>query len=137
MNTTYFLNQVMGNLFKTKTTPALPSAYYIGLSTSEPTIEGLNTGEPSMSGTGYARVLLGDLSVPAAGTITNTAAVSFPESITDWGTMLYYVVYDSATGGNLLFYGALSISRNVEPNTVITIKSGELSITLRNPVVAP
>ena len=137
MNTTYFLNQVMGNLFKTKTTPALPGAYYIGLSTSEPTAEGLNTGEPSTSGTGYARVLLADLSEPEAGAITNTAAVSFPESITDWGSMLYYVVYDAATGGNLLFYGALSISRSVEPNTVITIKAGELTITLRNPSITP
>ena len=36
MNTTYFLNQVMGNLFKTKETPALPSEYYIGLSSTAP-----------------------------------------------------------------------------------------------------
>ena len=35
MNTTYFLNQVMGNLFKTKETPALPSEYYIGLSSTK------------------------------------------------------------------------------------------------------
>lgn len=133
MNTTYFLNQVMGNLFGTQTTPAIPSNYYIGLSTSEPSIAGVCDGEPSTSGTGYSRVMLSNLSVPNSGTITNTAAVSFPESITSWGTMLYYVVYDALTGGNLLFYGSLSISRSVEPNTVITIKTGELTITLSNP----
>ena len=42
MNTTYFLNQVMGNLFKTKETPALPTEYYIGLSSTAPNISGSN-----------------------------------------------------------------------------------------------
>ena len=32
MTTTYFLNQVMGNLFHTKENPALPGDYYICLS---------------------------------------------------------------------------------------------------------
>lgn len=40
MNTTYFLNQVMGNLFKTKETPALPEEYYIGLSSTAPAPKG-------------------------------------------------------------------------------------------------
>ena len=34
MNTTYFLNCAAGNIFNTKTSPALPKTYYIGLSTS-------------------------------------------------------------------------------------------------------
>jgi hypothetical protein len=47
--------------------------------------------------------------------------------------MLYYAVFDAATGGNLLFFGSLSVSRNVEPNTVITIKTGELDLAVANP----
>lgn len=132
MNTTYFLNQIMGNVFHTQENPAIPTQYYIGLSTTEPTIAGECTGEPSTSGTGYERVLLTDLSAPTDGEIKNTAPISFNESITDWGVMLYYTVYDSKTGGNLLFFGDLSMSRSVEPNTVITIKTGELSIQLCN-----
>lgn len=135
MNTTYFLNQVMGNVFGTKVAPALPKEYYIGLSTSEPSLEGVCTGEPTVNGTGYSRVLLSSLTEPTNGAISNSAAVSFAESITDWGTMLYYVVYDAKIAGNLLFYGALSISRSVEPGTVITVKTGELTITLSNPTV--
>ena len=126
----------MGNLFHTKELPALPAKYFIGLSSTEPNVDGTCDGEPSTSGTGYARVELTNLSEPIAGVIKNTAPVSFNESITDWGTMLYYVVYDSLTGGNLLFFNNLSISRSVEPNTVITIKSGELSISLEPPSAA-
>ena len=132
MNTTYYLNLVMGNVFHTKSSPAIPSNYYLGLTSSEPTISGVNTGEPSLNGTGYSRVLLSSLSAPEDGVITNTATISFDESITDWGVMKYYTVYDSETGGNLLFYGPLSLSRSVEPNTVITIRKGELTIQLAN-----
>ena len=133
MNTTYFLNQVMGNVFHTKTSPALPTKYYIGLSSTQPTVDGECTGEPTTSGTGYSRVLLDSLTAPSAGVVSNSAAISFNESISNWGTMLYYVVYDAATGGNLLFFGSLSVGRSVEPNTIITIKAGELKITLSNP----
>lgn len=133
MNTIYFLNQVMGNLFHTKESPTLPEKYYIGLSASAPTTDGGCSGEPSREGTGYARVELNSLSEPDKGVIKNEAPISFNESLTSWGTMLYYIVYDAETGGNLLFFGNLSISRNVEPNTIITIKTGELSIALEPP----
>ena len=132
MNTTYYLNVVMGNVFHTKTSPSIPTSYYLGLSASEPTIAGDNPGEPSTSGTGYTRVKLSSLSAPSGGIVKNGAAISFPESITDWGVMKYYTVYDAQTGGNLLFYGPLTASRSVEPNTVITIRTGELSIQLRS-----
>ena len=136
-STTFYLNQIMGNLFGTQTVPPLPTQYWIGLSADEPTIGGIDTGEPSMVGTGYGRVLLTDLSSPVNGVITNAAPFSFPESITGWGNMLFYTVRDAETGGNLLFYNRLSVSRNVEPNTVITVKTGELTITLRNPIATP
>ena len=136
MNTIYFLNQVMGNLFHTKESPALPTAYYSGLSATAPTTDGGCSGEPVREGTGYSRVKLDSLSEPVNGVIKNTAPVSFNESLTSWGTMLYYIVYDAETEGNLLFFGNLSISRNVEPNTIITIKTGELSIALEPPAAS-
>ena len=55
MNTTYFLNCAAGNIFNTKTSPALPKTYYIGLSTSAPAINGTGVNEPSTAA-GYARV---------------------------------------------------------------------------------
>ena len=133
MNTTYYLNLIMGNLFHTQETPEIPAAYYLGLSASEPTIAGENRGEPAINGTGYSRVLLSSLSAPNNGVINNTTAIHFDESITDWGVMTHYTVYDAETDGNLLFYGPLTLSRRVEPNTAITIRAGELSIQLCSP----
>lgn len=132
MNTTYFLNQVMGNVFGTQTTPALPEKYWIGLSSTAPTVEGDNVTEPVAEGSGYHRVHLNNLSAPVLGVIRNNGAVAFPESESEWGTMTHYVVYDEESGGNLLFYGELEHSRLVEIETTLLIKDGELVITLEN-----
>lgn len=132
MNTTYFLNQVMGNLFKTKETPALPSEYYIGLSSTAPNISGGNVTEP-LSNSGYKRVKLENLSEPTDGVITNEQAVSFDESTANWGTMSHFVIYDALEAGNLLMYDTLSTPRNVEAATIVTIKANSLTLTLSNP----
>lgn len=129
MNTTYFLNQVMGNVFNTKTEPALPGDYYIGLSSTAPNADGGNVSEPASSA-GYERVKLEVLSEPTAGVITNKSAISFNESTANWGTMTNFVIYDSLSGGNLLMYDPLSTQRNVEATTIVTIKAGNLSLTL-------
>lgn len=133
MNTTYFLNLVAGNVFGTKTTPAIPSTYYIGLSSTTPTTSGTNVTEPS--GGGYARVAFNSaMSKPTNGVITNSAAITFAESTADWFTSAspatYYVIYDAATGGNLLMYNALTHSRIIEINTIATIQAGSLVLQL-------
>ena len=115
MNTTYFMNQVMGNVFNTKKSPALPTEYYIGLSSTAPGLDGTGVTEPALSA-GYARVKLDVLSEPTAGVITNEQAIS----------------YDALDGGNLLMYDTLSTARNVEAATIVTIKAGSLTLTLSN-----
>ena len=132
MNTTYFLNCAAGNLFGTETDPAIPEKYYIGLSTTAPNIGGTGVSEP-LSGAGYSRIELKDLSAPENGVITNTQSIEFDESTASWGTITHFVIFDAPTGGNLLMYGALSSSRTVEPQTVMTIKSGYLNLSTQNP----
>ena len=133
MNTTYFLNTIMGNVFGTDKENALPTKYYIGLSSTKPNVSGEDVKEPETAGTGYERVELNSLTKPEEGAIHNNAAISFNESLQDWGVMTHYVVYDEPTGGHLLFYGELTSKRTVEINTILTIKTGELIIELSNP----
>lgn len=132
MNTTHFLNRVMGNVFNVNTNPGLPTNYYIGLSTSAPNVSGGNVTEPT--GGNYARVRLSSLAASGtAGVVTNNAAVSFSESSAAWGTMTHFVIFDASTGGNLLMYDTLSTARAVEANTIVTIKTNSLTLTLSNP----
>lgn len=134
MNTTYFLNCVAGNLFHTKTNPDIPTQYYIGLSTTTPAIDGTGASEPSTDA-GYKRLPLTNLSEPTDGLVTNENDINFDESTASWGTITHYVIYDSfaADSGNLLIYGTLSTPRSVEKDTIMTIKSGYLKLSVKNP----
>lgn len=134
MNTNYFLNCSAGNLFGTKTDPAIPTAYYIGLSTTAPNVNGTGVDEPSIDA-GYARVQLTSLSEPLDGVVTNKQAINFNESTASWGTVTHFVIYDSPTvdSGNLLMYGELSTPRSVETATIMTIKEGYLKLSAQNP----
>lgn len=132
MNTTYWLNAVSGNVFKTQTTPALPSKFYIGLSSTAPALDGTGVTEPT-SAAGYARVQLTNMSAPTNGVVTNEQSIDFDESTAAWGTMTHFVVYDSSTGGSLLMYGQLNTSRTVEAATIMTIKAGSLNLSVVNP----
>lgn len=131
MNTTYFLDCVAGNLFHTKESPALPTEYYIGLSTTQPNINGSGYTEPS-SGANYARVKLDMLGAPNTGVVTNQANIDFNESTASWGTVTHFVIFDALNGGNLLQYGSLSTPRSVETGTIMTIKSGYLNLSVQN-----
>ena len=132
MNTTYFMNLASGNLFGTKTTPPIPTKYYVGLSTTTPNLDGSGVTEPDSTGA-YKRIQLTSLSEPTNGTVTNTSSISFDESTSDWGIVTHYVIYDSATNGNLLMFGAFSKPRSIETSTVMTIKEGYLKLKALNP----
>lgn len=131
MNTTYFLNLAAGNLFQTKTTPAIPTELWIGLSTTVPNINGTNVTEPASSA-GYGRIKLDMLSEPSTGVVTNSSSIEFNESTASWGTVTHFVIYDAQNGGNLLQYGQLSTPRSVEPATIMMIKSGYLNLSVQN-----
>jgi hypothetical protein len=49
----------------------------------------------------------------STGTTSNNAAITFPAPTANWGSVTGVVVYDAATGGNILFYGALSTPKTV------------------------
>lgn len=132
MVTTYFLNLIAGNIFGSKKDPAIPQTYWLGLSSTAPSVDGTGATEPSDVGTAYARIQLTGISEPTAGEVTNSETLSFPESTADWGNMLYYLVYDSQTGGNLCLYDELENSRRVETNTVVTFKPQTLKFHVSN-----
>lgn len=130
MNTTYFLDMIAGNVFNTKTDPALPKAYYIGLSSTTPSVEGTGVTEPSNSD--YNRVEIINFSVPTNGVVKTTGPLSFNESTSNWGSVTHYVIYDAPEGGNLLVFCSLDDTKSIEANTVVTFRAGEIEMVLEN-----
>jgi hypothetical protein len=119
---TKVLNHVFGG-----TAYTAPGTLYLGLHTSNPAEDDSGT-EVSTSGTAYARQTVAFTT--SGDTTSNTAAVEYPTATASYGTVSHVGVYDAPTAGNLLAYGALTISKAIATGDVLRIPAGDLDITL-------
>lgn len=102
MGKTDFLeNKIINIVFKnTAYTP--PATVYAALFTATPSDTG---GGTEVTGGSYARQAL-TMGTASLGSISNTATITFSSVPT--GTITTLGVYDASTGGNLLYYQALT-----------------------------
>ncbi|MFT4175012.1 MAG: hypothetical protein QM627_00005 [Luteolibacter sp.] len=91
-----------------------PATIYVALYTSTPTDSG---GGTELSGGGYARAAVTNNSTnwptASSGLKRNGAAITFPTASTSWGTIVAFGIFDAASGGNLLAWGALDVAKAV------------------------
>jgi hypothetical protein len=93
-----------------------PSSLFFGLFTTSPTDAG---GGTEVSGGAYERAELACSETNWAdpgtsGVTTNQIAVTFPQpSGASWGTVVAVGLFDAATGGNLIAWGAVSPSKTI------------------------
>lgn len=127
MVTPYFLNLIAGNVMHSASVSALPSAYYVALSTTIPDSNG--DGLTEVTGGGYSRGALNGGSVPADGMVGNLTDVEYPIATSDWGTIQAFALYDAATGGNLLAWDILSPQQVVTTGNQVRFKPGALKLT--------
>ncbi len=131
MNTTYFLNLCSGNLFGSKKDPAIPTEYYVGVSLTEPAVDGSGVSEPTAGG--YERVLISGLGEPVDGEVTNESTISWNTTTADWGVVKYYVVYGSKDAdAPLLMFGSLTRQRTVEAEDMLVLPPGQLKLSVVN-----
>ena len=121
----YLENAVLNHVL-VNTPFSSPTDVYLALFISDPT--DANTGT-EVSGGGYERQKV-TFGTASGGTVTNTEDVVFPETTAAWGTVTHFGLYDAATGGHLLFHGALPYSVDVEASQQIVIRAGNLSVSM-------
>ena len=103
-----------------------PTAWYIGLFTSDPTDTGAAGTE--VTGGSYARTaatftVTGD-------TASNSGAVEFPAATADWGTVSHIGVFTASSGGTMLVHAVLTTAKVIATGDVFRIPTGDLDITL-------
>ena len=104
-----------------------PTAWYVGLFTSDPTDTGVAGTE--VSGNAYVRVAA-TFSV-TGDTASNTAGVEFPTaSGGSWGTIGWIGIMDASTGGNMIIHSALVAAKVIADGDVFRIPTGDLDVTL-------
>ena len=106
------------------------STVYLALYANDP---GADASGTEISGTGYGRVaiVLGQPTVVGGkATSSNTNAVNFGTAGSAWGPVQYWAIYDSASGGQLLWFGPFQRTKTVEINDSVVVAIGELDVTL-------
>ena len=127
---TYIANALLAHQVG-KTAYTMPTVY-LALSSTTPAAAGTGVTEPS--GGSYARVATTGLwGTASAGSITNSSAITFPTATADWAAaanMTYGVLYDAATGGNMLGFGALTVPKNTLNGDTSSIPVSGITMTL-------
>lgn len=136
----YLENKLIDQLFRGQAAPTT-TTLYVGLLTAAPSDAG---GGTEVSGGSYARVAVTSSLANWAGTQTagsttassgtggqtsNNAAITFPTPAATWGTVTHFGIYDASSGGNLLFWGALTISKTINQADTVTFPAASLSVT--------
>lgn len=112
---------------------------YVGLSTTTPTRAGGNVTEPS--GGAYARVETsaadwGSATDADPSVIANAEVVEFPEATSTWASganMTHFVLFDAASDGNVIGYGALDVPKPVNENDTASFAAGDLEMEVGSP----
>lgn len=121
-----YLRAALLNATLRNTTYTSPATVYLALYTSDPTAADSGT---EVSGGSYARQAVA-FSAPSGGATDNSAQLDFPKATADWGTITHFGVRDAASGGNLLFFGALAASKTINTDDKLQVEAGSLDISL-------
>lgn len=120
-----FRAQAIGITGATAAAGTGPATLYVGLYTANPTDA---AGGTEVTGGAYARVAVTSAltawagtqgagttvaSSGTTGTTSNNAAVTFPAPTANWGVVTGFGIFDAATAGNLLIWGALTTNKTV------------------------
>jgi len=101
---------------------------YVSLHTSDPTDAGTGT---EVSGGSYARTRVTMAAASGAGgSVASTADVTFPTATAAFGTVGWIGLWDSLSGGNMLYHTALDAAKTIDTGDVFKIVTGNLTVTL-------
>lgn len=140
----YLENKIIDWLFRGQAfTP--PAGLYVGLFTATPSDAG---GGTEVTGNAYARVNLAPSLVNWAGTqaaastvastgtngtTSNNSTIVFPTPTpSGWGVITSIGIFDAASAGNLLAWGALTASKTVNAGDVVDFPAAALSFQIDN-----
>lgn len=103
-----------------------PTAWYIGLFTSDPT----DTGAAGTEVSGFAYARTAATFTVTGDTATNSSAVEFPAAVGgNWGTIGWIGIMDASSGGNMIIHSALDVAKAINDGDVFRIPTGDLDIT--------
>lgn len=134
----YLENKLVDHIFRATSFTA-PAALYVSLHTADPLDTGAGT---EVSGNAYARAQLNpstsnwantqnsgtSASSGTGGQTSNKAVIAFTTPTASWGTVTHFAVWDASTTGNMICYGALTVSKTINTSDVVTFPVDSLAV---------
>ena len=119
----YLENKLVDHIFRSASFTK-PAQLWVGLLTSAPSDSSPGT---EVTGGAYARIQrdpsdtnwnatqggTSGVSSGTSGDTDNVAAITFPVPSASWGLVTHLAVFDASTAGNMLVYGTLTNSKNI------------------------
>jgi hypothetical protein len=127
----YLEGEIIKHIFRTGSFTK-PTVLAVGLLTAAPSDSG---GGTEVTGSNYSRATLNPLDanwvapVSGNGITSNAGAITFATPSATWGTVTHFGIYDAASAGNLLFWGALTIAKTINNGDTVSFPSGSLTVT--------
>ena len=123
----YLEDQITGWI-NGSTFASAPTSTFVQLYSQDPTDAGSATGalytRVAVAAGGWTRGTGG------AGTLTNTAAITITSSAASGATATHVAVFDTITGGNMLFAGALTASKTIATGDEVKFNASALALTV-------
>lgn len=129
--TTLLANYVLDRVLKNgaQFSYSWPAIVYVGLFTTDPTSGGVITGEVVPTSGDYTRqaVTWGTIS---AGSVANSATITYSVAVGAWGTVGWCGIMDVATlgTGTMLYHGALAVPKIVGIGDQVSFGVGALVV---------
>ena len=121
--TTWATNRILDHLFGRTPILTPPANWFVGVSTTPISAEGIGYTEPTTAG--YQRVQIpnnkNSFTMAADKAVTLAQEFRFPKSGAPWGIQTHFFVTDALTGDNIWWSGRLVHSRNVEVSTTLAL----------------
>lgn len=102
-----------------------PAAVYAALFTVAPTA---SAGGTEVTGGAYARQAI-TFAAASAGSVSNSAAITFPVATASWGTVVAVGICDAASAGNQLYYGTLGTSKAIDTGDQASFAISALTVS--------
>lgn len=127
MSKTNYLENAIGNHILRNVAYTSPTLVYVGLFTAAPGEAG---GGTEVAGNGYARKIATFAAPVTPGVFSNSNTITFDVATPGgWGTLTHFAVFDAVSGGNMLYYGSISVPKLIDVGDAAVYQPGQLIIT--------
>lgn len=108
-------------------TALLPGTLYVALCSSAPTDAQTGSNIPELSGNGYSRQ--STTFTVSGSTATNAATLTYTASGGAWTAATHLAIVSASSGGNVIYYGALNNSLQLNNGEAGQFAVGQIAIS--------